>query len=319
MKKNILTTTILIFGSILSLGQISVSIDGLDNASYVEKNVGALLNAINACYSTQQAFDDSNLNITPECASEISDIISFSPMEIVGKSIKCNAAEVINSNEYQIRNIPVLLEEYDGNTQTKMTPHEIVISFDMTGKITDFQIAIDQYAYSKIVDSNRDVKDKRHRQMVLSFLEQFRTAYNTKDITFLKQIYSDDAIIITGRVISVKPSEVHPTGKIIRYKQQDKTQYLNNLQNVFSNNKKISVSFDDIEVKSHPTDPNWYGVMLKQGWTSDSYHDEGYVFLLWDFSNENEPTIHIRTWQPDKYLSDDEKYSLDDFDIHTAQ
>jgi hypothetical protein len=88
------------------------------------------------------------------------------------------------------------------------------------------------------------------------------------------------------------------------------------LQRVFSNNKKINVSFDEIEVKMHPTNPNWYGVMLKQGWTSDLYHDEGYVFLLWDFSNENEPTIHIRTWQPEKSITtDDEKFSLDDFDI----
>ncbi len=315
MRKIILTTAILIFCSFFSSGKVSVLIDGVDNAAFVEKNVGNLLNAINECYYSKLDFDAKNLIITPECADEISEIISFSPIEITKDMIRCNAAKVINTNEYQIRNIPVLLEEYDESTQTKMNPHEIVISFDNKGKITNFQIAIDQYSYNKILDS-RDVTDKRHRQMVLSFLEQFRTAYNTKDINFLKQIYSDDAIIITGKVISVKPSEIHPSGTMISYSQQDKEQYLNNLQRVFSNNRKINVSFDEIEVKSHPTDPNWYGVMLKQGWSSDSYSDTGYVFLLWDFSDENSPTIHIRTWQPERYISsEDDKFNLDDFDI----
>lgn len=320
MKKIILSTTILIFCSFFSWGQISVIIEGIDNATHVETNVENLLDAINECYNSKQAFNASNLDITPDCKSEISDILSFSPIQITEKLIRCNAAEVANTKEYQIRNIPILLEEYDENqkdtaNRTKMNPHEIVISFDSRGKITDFQIAIDQHSYSKIL-SSRDVADKMHRQMVLHFLEQFRTAYNTKDITFLKQIYSDDAIIITGKVINVKPSEIHPSGEKVTYKQQDKDEYISNLQRVFSNNKKINVSFDEIEVKMHPTNPNWYGVMLKQGWTSDLYHDEGYVFLLWDFSNENEPTIHIRTWQPEKYITtDDEKFSLDDFDI----
>ena len=48
----------------------------------------------------------------------------------------------------------------------------------------------------------------------------------------------------------------------------------------------------------HPTHPDIYGVSLRQGYASDLYADDGYLFLLWDFSDETAPKIHVRTWQP---------------------
>ena len=94
---------------------------------------------------------------------------------------------------------------------------------------------------------------------------------------------------------------------------------MDNLKRVFKVTKYIHVSFDDIEVMRHPTNPNIYGVTLHQGWTSNTYHDEGYVFLLWDFRDEDAPEIHVRTWQPDRFegkaLARDEVFSLSDFDI----
>ena len=44
---------------------------------------------------------------------------------------------------------------------------------------------------------------------------------------------------------------------------------------------------------------DFYGVRLRQEWKSDRYHDEGYVFLLWEFPENTDPVIHVRTWQPE--------------------
>ena len=97
-----------------------------------------------------------------------------------------------------------------------------------------------------------------------------------------------------------------------------------NLSRIFNNNKQIRVTFDEIEVMRHPVNVDFYGVTLHQGYTSDNYHDDGYLFLLWDFRNEQQPQIHVRTWQPDSYNPDgkgnqripkDEIFSLSDFDI----
>ena len=108
----------------------------------------------------------------------------------------------------------------------------------------------------------------------------------------------------------------------VTYKKQDKQEYLTNLKGVFARNSYIRVAFDEVEVKFHPTVRDIYGVTLHQGYSaSGGYHDEGYVFLLWDFTNEDEPKIHVRTWQPDRYdtngrnITKDEVFSCNDFDI----
>jgi len=51
---------------------------------------------------------------------------------------------------------------------------------------------------------------------------------------------------------------------------------------------------------------------MKQNYLSSNYGDERYMFLLVDLQDTAKPTIHIRTWQPDK----DEKgniYGIEDF------
>ena len=110
----------------------------------------------------------------------------------------------------------------------------------------------------------------------------------------------------------------------MEYKKYTKVQYLNNLRKVFARNSYIRVTFDEIEVMRHPTNKDFYGVTLHQGWTSSTYHDDGYLFLLWDFRDESHPQIHVRTWQPDAYNKDgkgvqkipkDEIFSLSDFDL----
>ena len=107
------------------------------------------------------------------------------------------------------------------------------------------------------------------------------------------------------------------------YNKQNKEEYIANLRKVFSANNYIRVTFDEVEVERHPTKTDFYGVTLHQGWTSDRYHDDGYVFLLWDFSDEARPQIHVRTWQPDAFndgkglrrLSKFERISLSDLDL----
>jgi hypothetical protein len=195
---------------------------------------------------------------------------------------------------------------------------EAVISFDKQGNVESFYLSISMNLYMNVIKSNLELTDLRRRQLILDYVEQFRTAYNQKDINFLNQVFSDDALIITGKVIQQKHAEGFSTPKI-QYNKQSKEQYIKNLRGVFARNNYIKVTFDEIEVMRHPVNPNFYGVTLLQGWTSGKYHDDGYLFLLWDFTNENAPQIHVRTWQPDKVggkpLPKDEVFSLSDFDI----
>ena len=195
---------------------------------------------------------------------------------------------------------------------------EAVISFDKQGNVESFYLSISMNLYMNVIKSNLELTDLRRRQLILDYVEQFRTAYNQKDINFLNQVFSDDALIITGKVITTKHREGFTSQKI-QYNKQSKEQYIKNLKGVFARNSYIKVTFDEIQVMRHPVNPNFYGVTLLQGWTSGKYHDDGYLFLLWDFTNEDAPQIHVRTWQPDKIggkaLPKDEVFSLSDFDI----
>ena len=39
---------------------------------------------------------------------------------------------------------------------------------------------------------------------------------------------------------------------------------------------------------------------LKQKWHTDRYQDEGYLFLMVDFRDSDQPVVQVRTWQPYK-------------------
>ena len=180
-----------------------------------------------------------------------------------------------------------------------------------------------------VLKKGRDVTDHRYREMILDFTERFRTAYNEHNINFLDAIFSDDALIITGKVIERKTADGIRLPDEVIYKKQTKNQYLTNLRRIFNNDKKnlIRVDFDEIKVVRHPSPAleyaRCYGVTLHQSYKSGTYSDEGYLFLLWDFADENKPKIYVRTWQPDAYskdgktkerIAEDEIFSIADFD-----
>lgn len=221
---------------------------------------------------------------------------------------------------YQIRNIPLQLTEAPDDDKYQ----EAVINFDKLGNMTSFHLSISMNLYMNIINSKMKVTDLRRRQLILDYVEQFRTAYNQKNKEFLEAIFSEDALIITGKVIKRQTREGIRLPDKIEYTKHTKKQYLDKLSAIFAANKKIRVTFDEIEVMLHPIDADVYGVTLHQGYTSDNYHDDGYLFLLWDFRDETHPKIHVRTWQPDAYNKDgkgtqriarSEIFSLNDFDI----
>lgn len=153
---------------------------------------------------------------------------------------------------------------------------------------------------SKIVTGKLSEQDAGNRRMILNYVEHLRTSYTTKDIDFLEQLFSENALIVVGTVIRTAPQK--ETGYLppaqVKYNVKSKREYLDRLKQVFKANKNIELKFSDFQIMRHPTVPGLYGVSLRQGYTSDLYSDDGYLFLLWDFRDETAPKIHVRTWQP---------------------
>lgn len=220
---------------------------------------------------------------------------SFScpPMTINSRCLK-------TSTGYQVRGIPVDMLEADENEARQ----ELTISFDPNGLISNVAIAIDMNRYEELMAEKQSDIDYARRQVIVDFIENFRTAYNRKDNEMLNSVFSDKALIITGRVVKEKPNSdmtrmTLNNNKVV-YIKQTKQEYLERLSKVFKTVKYINVKFSDIEIVEHPKYDNIYGVTLKQLWRTDRYHDEGYLFLMVDFRDSNNPLIQVRTWQPYK-------------------
>lgn len=170
---------------------------------------------------------------------------------------------------------------------------------------------------AKVLSGKLEEKDAGNRRMILDYCERLRTSYTTKDIGFLRQVFSDEALIIVGNVVKTVAGSGGVTGdERVTYTLRTKHEYLERLEKVFAANKKIDINFSDFRIMRHPTREGIYGVTLRQRYTSDRYADEGYLFLLWDFREEERPTIHVRTWQPAEAVSgEDEVIGINDFNF----
>lgn len=275
-------------------------VDGIPDGelkSTMEDNINKMMLAFNtASAQDARSVKLSKHNFTGEAIKEIGQIwktsaMSCPPVNLMSRCLKTNQG-------YQVRGIPVDLKEAaDGETRQELT-----VDFTTSGLISGVAIAIDIHRYDQIMAERSSDIDYVRRQVIVDFVENFRTAYNRKDLKLLTSVYSDKALIITGKVITEKANSdidrMTLNNNHVVYIKQSKQEYLRNLSNVFKNTKFLNVKFEDIEVVQHPKYDDIYGVTLKQYWHTNRYSDEGYLFLMIDFRDADKPLIQVRTWQP---------------------
>lgn len=169
----------------------------------------------------------------------------------------------------------------------------------------------------KVLEGGLSETDSLSRRRILNYCEHLRTSYTTKDLDFLRQVFSDNALIIVGHSVRTGRKGGLPGGsQRVRYILHTKSSYLERLEQVFDANKKIDVTFSGFRIMRHPTVEGIYGVTLRQQYKSDLYSDDGWLFLLWDFRDPTMPQIHVRTWQPSESLnSPGDRIDISDFDL----
>ena len=324
MKKLLL----LIFSWVISTGYLFAQLettevritDGLDDKAQlrttIEQNLSTFLIACNSAVMNGGK-PSLKKELTSDAQKILNEMWKTSPMTCPVSKIEEICIQTASG--YQVRNVPVVMLEADDDEQDQ----ELVLTFTPTGLIDDIAISIDENKYKEIMDEHESVQDLYRRQVIVDFVENYRTSYNRKDLKYIESVFSDNALIITGKVIREKPKSDHALQSLSRerivYQKRTKKEYVDNLKKVFAGNKYINVLFDEVEVIQHPKLTDIYGVTLKQEWNSDRYRDVGFVFLMIDFQDELNPLIQVRTWQPEKLegrvLTRDEVFSLGDFDI----
>lgn len=189
---------------------------------------------------------------------------------------------------------------------------DVVFYFDENEKIASIVFGLDERALNSVLE--KSVWNQAERLTIIMFLESYKTAYALKRLDYIRSIFADDALIIVGNKIKVKPMADNPfqNNQIIKYNRYTKEQYIKNLQHCFAGNEFINIRFEDSEIRKAGQSGGRYGIQIKQNYFSSSYGDAGYLFLLIDLDNPDEPLIHVRTWQPEKN-PDGSIYGLEDF------
>ncbi|MDD3858962.1 MAG: LPP20 family lipoprotein [Bacteroidales bacterium] len=195
---------------------------------------------------------------------------------------------------------------------TRSFVEDVVVTFDKNRKISDITLGLEQAAINDILA--QDKWSETVRLSLIDFMEHYKTAFALKRLDYISNIFSDDALIITGWVIKTKPNPdmQYRNNEIIQYNHYTKEQYLSKLKYSFQSNEFINLKFNDNNIRKSGKGGEVYGIQIQQDYFSSSYGDSGYLFLLIDMNDSAQPTIHVRTWQPEKN-ADGSIYGVEDF------
>lgn len=201
------------------------------------------------------------------------------------------------NGEITCRSLPMSFT-FQGNRRTFV--EDVVFQMTPEGKITSLSFGLNKPAVDDIM--NQTAWGDTARQVLITFLESYKTAYALKRLEYIRSIFSDDALIITGSVVKASGQmERQPIdGKVVKYTRQTKGEYMKKLEHIFAGSEFINLRFADNQVRKSGVGGEIYGIQIKQDYFSSSYGDTGYLFLMVDLNHPKEPVIHVRTWQPEK-------------------
>ena len=251
---------------ILAQTSFTISDGAIENEALktkIERNMTYLLATFRlTAESGKKTISLSRDYMTKDAIDDVEEMWKSSSMSCPPMDLKSRCLHTTTG--YQVRGIPIDIHE----AVEAEARQELTVNFNKEGLIDGVSIAIEMNRYEQLMAQQSSDLDYTRRQIIIDFVENFRTAYNRKDIKLLNSMYSDKALIITGKVVMEKPnSDVNKmtllNNKVV-YLSQTKQQYLQRLSNVFNKTRYINVSFSDIDVVQHPKYDDIYGVTLRQ-------------------------------------------------------
>lgn len=320
--KNFVVIFSVLFSLLIAQIKPTVVITGGYDESFTDKlsnNLSTILLESNRFSKGIGNIDSVKLYFTDIGFKDFEDILNTNKPYTLRKDYDLNLIELVGKGLYEVRGIKVRINVEGGD----INPNKyMVFTFNRGGSVVNVRFSLPRHNYLEIIDEGTSLKDIEQRKIIVEFLENFGSAYSKKDVEFLENVFSNDALIIVGSVTYKKPefNDMAKTTsifseKIVSYRQYTKFDYINKLRTfVFPSNKYINIKFDDIQINKHRTMDNVYGIKLKQHWKAERYEDKGYLFLTIYFWEEINPLILVRVWQ-DVDFTGDFDISIYDFDI----
>ena len=212
-------------------------------------------------------------------------IIQYGNARLLLDEMNLFAAKV--NDEVTIRPVPVQFEF--PNNDRKFTEF-LTFVFDKNNKINAVNFALDDTAANDILCENEAWGTLENKYQIIQFMEYYKTAYCLKNIDFVQNVFTDNALIIIGNVLKQdKPIEnMYQKLDNIEYIRLSKQEYIERLQHVFRSNEYVNIHFENSNVKKVEGD-KIYCIQIAQNYWSSNYADKGYLFLMMDLNDPQQP------------------------------
>lgn len=204
------------------------------------------------------------------------------------------------NNEVYVRAVPM---SFSFRKNNRNFVEEVIFVFDDSGKICSISFSLGDNSIKDILNKREEFAGAQEKYQILQFMEDYKSAYCLGRIDYLEQVFADNALIIVGQVLKTdaKPLDdmyLSLGNERIEYLKLTKKEYIERLRLIFNSNEYVNIQFDENTVKK--ADDSLYGIQIAQNYYSATYADKGYLFLMMDLKETNNPKIYVRTWQPEK-------------------
>lgn len=210
---------------------------------------------------------------------------------------------------------------FDGRRK-KTFVEDVSFTFGDNNKIENVAFGLGDMAEGGIFNSKAAWSDDV-REVIVSFMENYKTAYSLERLDYLRDIFDDDAVIIVGNVVKKHTANDRSTDgmslslngqDVIKYNRYTKDDYITHLSRCFNRNDFINLRFTNHEIQwlDKYADRNIFAINIRQEYNSSTYADDGYLFLLVDMTDHKAPLIKVRTWQPNE-VAINKLYNAGDF------
>lgn len=243
----------------------------------------------------------------------VSDCFSEDGLEMYKKLLNYGQARLLGDPQFSFytmgkrvvcRSIPMA---FSFKNNRRKFVEDVTFTFDENKKIECVAFGLGSQAKTDIFNKGVGAWSDYAKMVIATFLENYKTAFALKRLDYLESVFDDNATIITGHIIKKTPkvamegeSFINSNNKLIKYTRQTKSEYMRKLKMCFQSNQFINIRFADNDVVKMGAGGETYGIQIKQDYYSTNYGDHGYLFLMVDFNDPDNPSIKVRTWQPDR-------------------
>lgn len=238
---------------------------------------------------------------------------NFTPegMEMFNKLLSYGKASLIGSPEVGFypfgervvaRSVPM---KFSFSNNHREFIEDVTFTFSPEKKIESVAFSLGGAARRDVFEQGMDAWSDSVKMVIVTFLENYKTAFALKRFDYINSIFDENAYIIVGHQLKeLKKQEGDNTGFSIvpkyEYVRKSKEEYMTQLKKCFESNEFININFSDNDVQKAAYGGDTFGIQIKQDYFSEHYGDQGYLFLFVDLNEADKPVIKIRTWQPER-------------------